>query len=53
VNAYSSADLLAIVGLGFVVVAMFRAGGRKLFVVVSTGTGLALLVGAALIGHAA
>lgn len=48
----SAGDLVAMVGLGFLAVALLCARGRKTYVVISGGTGLALLAGAVLIGHA-
>lgn len=47
-----AADLLTIVGLGFLVVALLRINGRKGFVVISTGTGMSILAIAAVVGHA-
>lgn len=47
----TGAGLLAVVGLGALVVALARANGRRIVIVMSGGGLLALVVAAAMVGH--
>lgn len=45
------ADILALAGLGALVVALVRASGHRLFIVISSGTLLAVVACTALVGY--
>jgi hypothetical protein len=48
----SAIDLVAAIGLGIVVLSLFRATGRRVLVLASGGTVLVVLAAATLLGHA-
>jgi hypothetical protein len=51
-NGSSTIDLIAAIGLGIVVVSLFRATGRRVLVIASGGSALVILATATIIGHA-